>query len=105
MTTAGASGATSWSVVVVESGMVMKEAVDGVLAVSRVSDGGEYEVMTGSRLEVESGSTGVSHCVMSLPVAEEMNGENSSSEGRESQLQIIIYTFMRNNNHLKTEYP
>lgn len=33
-----------------------------------------------SRLEVESGSRGVSHCTMSLPAAEETGG-NSSPEG------------------------
>lgn len=42
--------------------MVTKEAVEG-----GVSDGGAE----GSKLEVESGSTGVSQCVMSLPAAEE----------------------------------
>lgn len=56
-----------------EPGVVMKEAVEGVLAGDRVSDGGMEE---GSGLEVEveveSGSTGVSQCVMSLPNAEEM---------------------------------
>lgn len=46
----------------------MKEAVEGVLAGGGVSDGGMEE---GSGLEVESGSTGVSQCVMSLPAAEE----------------------------------
>lgn len=52
----------------VEPGVVMKEAVEGVLAGGGVSDGGMEE---GSGLEVESGSTGVSQCVMSLPAAEE----------------------------------
>lgn len=52
-----------------EPGVVMKEAVEGVLAGDGVSDGGMEE---GSGLEVESGSTGVSQCVMSLPNAEEM---------------------------------
>lgn len=51
-----------------EPGVVMKEAVEGVLAGDGVSDGGMEE---GSGLEVESGSTGVSQCVMSLPNAEE----------------------------------
>lgn len=42
------------------SGVVMKEAVEGVLVGGGVSDGGVREVMQGSGLEVESGSTGVS---------------------------------------------
>lgn len=36
--------------------------------------------MKDSRLEVEYGSRGVSHCMMSLPAAEETGG-NSSPEG------------------------
>lgn len=67
-----------------ESGVVMKEAVEGVLAGGGVSDGGAEEVMQGSKLEAESGSRGLSQCVMSLPAAEETlceTRENSSSEG------------------------
>ncbi len=64
-------GAASPSSSGAESGVVMKEAVEGVLEGGRVSDGGVGEVKQGSRLEVESGSTGVSQCVVSLPAAEE----------------------------------
>lgn len=72
MTTTGVScvgGALSSSEL--EPGVVMKEAVEGVLAGDGVSDGG-MEEGSGLEVEVESGSTGVSQCVMSLPNAEEM---------------------------------
>lgn len=61
----------------VESGEVMKEAVEGVLVTGSVLKGAVEEVMTASR--VESGLTGVSQLMMSLPAAEQMR-ESASSE-------------------------
>lgn len=43
-----------------ESGVVLKEAVEGVVTVGGVTEEGALEVMQGSRLEAESGFTGES---------------------------------------------
>lgn len=49
--------------------MVLREAVEGVVPGGGVKDEGVQDVMQGGRLEAESGSTGVSEVVMSLPAA------------------------------------
>lgn len=62
MSTSGVSsvgGAVSLLSSMVESGVVIKEQVEGVVPEGGVADEGVEEVMLGGRLEVESGSTGV----------------------------------------------
>lgn len=68
--------------------VVIKETVEGVLTGGGVSKCGLKE---DSRLEVDSGSRGVSHCMMSLPAAEETGGNSSpEGEGTKSINQSII---------------
>lgn len=71
MTTTGVSclpGPVARSSSEAEPGVVIKEAVEGVLKGGGVWDEGVEE---GSGPEAESGSTGVSQCVMSVLVARE----------------------------------